>query len=489
MTFTDLTVADEYDVVVIGAGPAGITAAKRLARYGKKTLLVEASDHVGGLACSVEVLGSKVDLGPHRFFSSDRRVNEEWLDAVGDDYVMVERVTRIFYDNKFFDYPLRAFNVLRTLGLKESVHSAVSFAHTQLFPPAHTDTFEGWVQSRFGRRLYEIFFKTYSERLWGIPCNRLDADFAAQRIKSFSFTEAIRSMLSTRRGSQHKTLVDRFAYPRGGAGEVYEAMAKQFADAGGDILLNQRVNRVVQEPNTGSVTGVELESGVKVKARHVVSTMPLTLLVKGIESRSRKVDEACDRLRFRNTTLVYLRVSSRDVFPDQWLYMHDSRIEMGRLTNFSNWSPDVGDPTTGTTLCAEYWSNDEDAFWGLSDDELITLAKSDIENTHLVPAADVRAASGAVIRIRRCYPVYGSGYREHLAVIQEFIDGISGLTAIGRYGAFKYNNQDHSILMGLLVADQIVSGEDQALWSVNTDYDNYQEEARIDDTGLVAIAR
>lgn len=409
-------------------------------------------------------------------------MNEAWLEAVGDDYVMVDRTTRILYGGRLFDYPLKPANALRNLGFAESARSIGSYGKARLRPPQDTNTFEGWVTSRFGERLYEIFFRTYSERLWGIPCSDLDADFAAQRIKRFSLGAALRSAIRPSSGSVHKTLADRFAYPVSGAGLVYEKMARQFTEAGGELRLNTRVRSVLTDD--GRATGVMLEDGTSIQARQVISTMPLTLMVRALPGVPEDVGRACSELAFRNTTLVYLRVGRTSTFPDQWIYVHDPRVRMGRLTNFSNWSDGVGGRSSGTTLCAEYWSNGADAFWGLDDDELGRIASDDLRLTGLVGDAPIEGVE--VRRLHRCYPVYRRGYREHVDVIRRFLDDIDGLQVIGRYGSFKYNNQDHSILMGLLVADNIAHGADHDTWSVNTDYDDYQEAALIDETGLVA---
>jgi protoporphyrinogen oxidase len=470
-----------YDSIVIGAGPAGLTAAWKLAESGQRVVVLEASDGVGGLARSLEVFGARVDVGPHRFFSSDRRINEAWLDAVDGDYVMVDRTTRILYDGKLFDYPLKPTNALRNLGVVESLRSIGSYARTRVRPPADISSFEGWVTSRFGARLYEIFFKTYSERLWGIPCTDLDADFAAQRIKKFSLGAALKSAIRPTAGAGHKTLADRFAYPTSGAGLVYEKMADRIRVAGGDIMFQSPVERVLTSGT--DVRGVQLVSGTLLIAPHVISTMPLTSMVRSLESVPADVIAACSALRYRNTTLVFLDVSAASAFPDQWIYIHDPRVQMGRLTNFSNWSRDVGGDRSRTILCAEYWSNDDDTFWSLSDGALGQIAINDVRLTGLISNAEVTQTS--VTKLHRCYPVYERGYRGQVQLIREFLETINGLHAIGRYGSFKYNNQDHSILMGLLVVDNIIRGADHDLWAVNTDYDDYQESALIDESGIV----
>ena len=474
-------------VGVIGAGPAGITCAYELSKRGAGVDLFEAGDTVGGLARSFRLWDQTVDLGPHRFFSGDARVNRLWLEVVGKDYRMVDRVTRIYYRGRFFHYPLQAGNALINMGLVNAAGCMTSYAW-QKVPLVHgrngqAETFEDWVVRRFGRRLFNMFFKPYSEKLWGIPCDALGADFAAQRIKKFSLGEAIKSALGAAKGS-HKTLVDRFAYPLGGTGMVYERMADKIRERGGRVRLSTPVNRVLAEGNRAN--GVELKDGTTHEFDHVVSTMPLTLMVRGLPDVPEPVLDAADSLRFRNTILVFLRVDSVDLFPDQWLYIHSPELQTGRLTNFRNWVPELYGDSKETILALEYWCYDDDSQWNDSDEKLIELASREVRGTGLI--GNARILDGKVSRIRRCYPVYATGYKRHLEPVIEYLKTIERLHVIGRYGAFKYNNQDHSILMGLLAARNIADQEQNNLWGVNTDYDSYQEAATITESGLVGTS-
>ncbi|HML94767.1 MAG TPA: FAD-dependent oxidoreductase [Thermodesulfobacteriota bacterium] len=469
---------------IIGAGPAGLACAYRLITREIKSDVYEAGSSVGGLAKSIRLWNQTVDLGPHRFFSSDRRVNELWLEVVGSDYSMVDRLTRILYKGKLYRYPLRPADVVGNLGLRETLLCLLSYFRECVTPGAGSggdETFESWVVKRFGRRLYEIFFKTYSEKLWGIPCHELDADFAVQRIKKFSLSEALKSAVFGDNGKKHKTLVDRFAYPHGGTGMVYERMAFRVSDSGGAVYLNTPVKRVV---NDGlRVRGLELMDGTVKEYDHVVSTMPVTQLVSRLEGVDEEVKEAARSLRFRNTILVYLRVRSGDLFPDNWIYVHSPELRFGRLTNFRNWSSSLYGDEEASILALEYWCNEGDEIWGWEDERLVGLAKEEVSRAGLVKA-DV-ASEGYVHRISKCYPVYGAGYKRLLKPVEDYLGKIEGLTVIGRYGSFKYNNQDHSILMGILAADNIALGAENDLWAVNTDYE-YQESAVITETGLVA---
>ncbi len=470
------------DVGVIGAGPAGATAAYELAKAGHRVRLFEASPHVGGMARTLPLFGQRVDLGPHRFFSSDARVNRLWLEVVGRDYRMVDRLTRIFYSGKFFHYPLQAGDALKTLGLLEAGRCVASYGRTRLRPPKSLDSFEDWVVARFGRRLFEIFFKTYSEKLWGISCQELDSDFAAQRIKKLSLLEAAKSALFGGGGAKHKTLVDRFAYPTGGTGVVYERMAEAVRARGGEVHVSTPVLGVDARPGQAGAT-ITFADRPAQPFDFVVSSMPLSTLVQKLPDVPADVLRASERLRFRNTILVYLHVDGAALFPDQWLYVHSADLQTGRVTNFRNWTKELYGEANSSILALEYWCNDGDAAWTEDDAVLVARATREIGQTGLIRGA--RVLDGAVVRIPRCYPVYDRGYRERVATVVDHLKKYDSLLPIGRGGAFKYNNQDHSILMGLLAAEKIDKGARHDLWAVNTDYESYQESAVIDETGLV----
>jgi protoporphyrinogen oxidase len=469
-------------VAVIGAGPAGITAAYELVKGGAEVEVFEAGATVGGLSRSFELWGQTVDLGPHRFFSNDLRVNKLWLEVIGKDYAMIDRLTRIYYKKKFFNYPLKPANALKNMGVITAINCVASYMKEKVWPSFRADqneTFESWVVGRFGRKLFEMFFKSYSEKLWGIPCDKLDADFAAQRIKKFSLGEAIKGALGIGKG-KHKTLVDQFAFPLQGTGVVYERMAEYVRTHGGQVHLKTPVRRVIHENK--KVTGLELADGTQKQFDQVISTMPFTQLVKGLGDLPAEVQLGVDSLKFRNTVLIYLNVQAIDLFKDQWLYVHSPDLGTGRVTNFRNWVPELYGNSPNSILALEYWCYDEDPLWTQPDEELIERAKTEIRSTGLVGKANIDL--GHVVRIKRCYPVYSTGYKKHLDPVVQFVRSFDGLIPIGRYGSFKYNNQDHSILMGLMAAENILANKGHDLWSVNTDYSTYQEAAVITKTGL-----
>ncbi len=438
----------------------------------------EGQDAAGGMARTISLWGQKVDLGSHRFFSSDPRVNSIWLEVVGTNYDMITRLSRIYYNKRFFHYPLQAWNALFGLGIFKSIHCVISYILARIHPLKDESSFQNWVTNRFGKKLFNIFFKSYSEKLWGISCTELDADFAAQRIKKFSLSAAIKSAFIKPNKGAHMTLVDQFAYPHQGAGIVYEEMAKRVSELGGTMHYQTLVKSVIRNGNT--ITGITLENGEQKNYDHVISTMPLSLLVKQLGAPE-EVTKAASSLQFRNTILVYLEIEGDNPFPDQWIYIHSPELKTGRVSNFRNWVPQLYGDAKTTILCLEYWCYDNDTIWSENEDALVQLASTEIMQTGLIKSGKI--LRGKMIRIPRCYPVYARGYKELMKPIERYLRTLSGLNVIGRYGSFKYNNQDHSILMGLMVAQNLAEGASHDLWAINTDYE-YQEKAFITQTGL-----
>lgn len=467
-------------VGIIGAGPAGLTAAYKLSSQGAHVTVFETTDLPGGLSRSFELWGQIVDLGPHRFFSRDPRVNQLWLEVVEKDFRMVDRLTRIYYNKRFFHYPLKPTNALWNLGFLTSLLCVLSYLRQKVFPQrVDSNSFEGWVVERFGRKLYKIFFKSYSEKLWGIDCTDLDSDFAAQRIKKFSLFEAIKNSLGLAK-VEHKTLADTFAYPINGTGMVYMRMANSIQKNGGKIHYNSVVTKLVHE--NLKVQTIELSNGKQFQFDHVISTMPITNLIQGLGCESTKVNKAKETLKFRNTILVFLEIEGDDHFDDQWLYIHSSDLDVGRITNFSNWVPEINKDSPNTIMVLEYWGNNDDALWLKDDDSLVEKASTELKKTGLIKDAPV--LNGLVKKIPKSYPIYSKGYKENLHIVYAYLKEFKNLSVIGRYGAFKYNNQDHSILMGLLAAENIQSNNENNLWDVNSDYE-FQESCRITESGLV----
>ena len=472
------------NVAVIGAGPAGLTAAYELTKAGFHVTVYEASDHVGGMARSISLWGQTVDIGPHRFFSKDQKVNRLWLEVAGSNYVMVNRLTRIYYKGQFFQYPLKPFEALQKLGGLESGLALGSYLAQQTRPyhgyPPH---FEAWAIKNFGKRLYHHFFKSYTEKLWGMPADQLDPEFAVQRIKGLNLGDAVKHAFSAGK-TQYRTLQDRFAYPLYGTGMIYQRMAAYIQSKGNEIHFSAPIKEVLTDENQ-KVRGLINYHGQVVPYDHVISSMPITHLVKALPSVPEAVERATQQLKFRNTILVYLSVADVELFPDNWLYIHSPHLKVGRITNFRNWSPALYGEQGNTILAMEFWCSFEDAFWSQSDEALIERATTELRQTGLIREAPV--TDGYVYRIPRCYPVYEKGYKKHLDVVKGWLDQFSGLQAIGRYGAFNYTNQDHSILMGLLAAENVANAHQHDLWKINSEA-QYQEDSVIGEEGLTYAA-
>ena len=462
---------EKRNIIIIGAGPAGLSAAARLCELKHKPLLFESSNKVGGMSGSINLWGHTVDYGPHRFFSSDKVVIDFWQRYIKSNFVMVTRQTRIYFGKKFYDYPLKPLNALRNLGIFPSFYSLLSYLKSKFFKLKEDGSLETWISNRFGNNLYKKFFKTYTEKLWGISCRKIDADWAAQRIQKLTLGGAIKNALFKGKNIKHKTLVDEFAYPKKGNQFFYDQLSKFIErEIGQKIKFNSKVSKILTIDN--KVKGLELDNGERFECEWIISTMPITSLIKGLKDVPEKVHKAASALRFRNTILVYLLIDSDELFPDQWLYIHEPNVLHGRVTNFRNWSPYIVGNDKSTVICLEFWCFDEDPIWNKNESELINIASKEISKIDLIKESSI--IEGKLVKIPKCYPVYEQGYKKHLAILQKYIDGIHGLVPIGRYGSFKYNNQDHSLLMGIMAAESISMNKKPSLWEINTD-SKYQE--------------
>jgi protoporphyrinogen oxidase len=466
-------------VVVIGAGPAGLTAALDLLRLGIPVVVVEAGDRVGGLSQTVEYKGFRVDIGGHRFFTKIPAVRDRWRAMLGSDFLRRPRLSRIYYDGRFFHYPLKPVNALLNLGVLRSLGILTSYCWSKLRPIQPEVSFEDWVRNRFGRRLYRIFFETYTEKVWGIPGNAISARWAAQRIQNFSLGIALIRMLTPTglrgAGTSVKTLIDEFEYPRLGPGMMWEAFAKEIEQLGGCVLLNARVNRLVHDGRR--VTAVEFDrDGQRVHqpASSVISTMPLRHLVESLGHLTPvTVRHAGRGLNYRDFITVALILDQRDVFPDNWIYIHDAGVKVGRIQNFKNWSPDMVPDSSKTCLGLEYFCTADDELWTLSNEQLVQLATRELGTIGLADPA--RVVDGTVVRALKAYPIYDESYTEAVRGVREYLRGFENLQTIGRGGTHTYNNQDHSMVMGMLAARNLL-GERHDLWTLNAE-DEYLEEA------------
>jgi protoporphyrinogen oxidase len=456
----------ERQAVVIGAGPAGLAAAHELARRGTPPLVFERSDAVGGIARTERYKGFRFDIGGHRFFTRSPEVRQLWDEMLGDDFLSVRRLSRIFYRGRFFRYPLDPLNTFRNLGPAESARIVLSYVRARLRPLPREDTFEQWVVNRFGTRLYRTFFKTYTEKVWGIPCARIAADWAAQRIAGLSVTEALRSALL--RTHRSKTLIREFQYPRLGPGMMWDRFRRAITEDGGDVQTGREVLRL--HHRDGRVHRLDVrttEGDIEVRADAVLSSMPLPRLIERLRpAPPDDVLRAAAALSHRSFLLVSLILDRPGLFPDQWIYVHDPAFQVGRVQNFSNWSAALVPDPGKSCLGMEYFCDEGDELWRTRDGDLVRLAADELRRLGLGDGAEVE--DGVVVRQPDAYPVYDLGYQQHLAVVRPFLDGFENLQAIGRNGMHRYNNQDHSMLTGILAARNIL-GEHHDLWAVNAD--------------------
>ena len=466
--------AEGRQFVVLGAGPAGLSAAFELTRLGQRPLVLEKRDKVGGLARTEQYHGFSFDMGGHRFFSKSPVVNALWREILGQDFLHRPRLSRIFYRHRFFHYPLKLGNALWNLGPLEALLIVLSYARWRLFPYPREDTFEEWVTNRFGRRLFETFFRTYTEKVWGISCRELKAEWAAQRIRNLSLPTALLSMV-VKPGGTVTSLIEAFDYPRRGPGMMWQALQARIEQAGGVIRLNADVQQIFTRG--GRISGVLVAANGQetlIEGTDFISSMPLSEFVRKLNAAPPEVVAAAGQLKYRDFLLVGLIVAEPNLFPDNWIYMHDPSVRVGRIQNFGNWSPDMVPEPGMSSLGLEYFCNEGDALWNTPDAELIELAKRELEQSGLVRQADV--VDGCVFRVEKSYPVYDSRYRDCLAQVRAFVDSLPNFQPIGRNGLHRYNNQDHAMLTGLAAARNLALGERNDLWRINADPE-YHEEA------------
>ena len=469
---------DEHHVVV-GAGPAGLTAAWQLARMGRAvTVLEQDAEGVGGLARTLSHAGHRYDIGPHRFYTKSRAVRDMWAAMLPGGFVPVQRLTRIHYRRRFFPYPLALGQTLAKLGPGPSLAAAASWAWAQARPRKPETSFEDWVVNRFGRRLYEAFFRTYTEKVWGLPCARIDKDWAAQRIRGLSLPQLVRAALPGRR-SQVASLIDRFDYPRRGAGSLWEAVAAAVADAGGRVLLGRRVVGVSHAD--GRVTAVTTADGERHAGSHFHLTLTLKDLVEALDPAPPDAVLAAGRaLRHRDFMTVMLVVPRRDLFPDQWIYVHDPEVRVARITNYANWNAELSPAgATTTALGMEYFCDAGDDLWAASDDAVLTRAADELAAIGLstLPAGG-GVPEGRVHRILDAYPIYDDGYRERRRLLADWIGRrLANASPAGRKGLHNYNSQDHAMMSATLGVRNLIEGAGFDVWSVNTEAEYAEEGA------------
>jgi protoporphyrinogen oxidase len=467
--------------VIAGAGPAGLTVAWQLARRGEPSVVLESDpEYVGGLARTVRYKGHRFDIGGHRFYSKSAEINDLWKEMLPTEFIQVSRLSRIYYNRAFFPYPISVGSTLAGLGLVRSVRMALSYLKARLFPRRPEVSFEDWVINRFGFELYNMFFKTYTEKVWGMPCAKMSKTFAAQRIRSLSFSSAVKNALfPAKKGKELKTLINAFIYPRYGPGQLWESVRAQVEAKGARVLLGKKIVRVRHQ--NGVISSFETVAGETFDGDHFYSTMPLRDLILALEPAAPpEVLASARALRYRDFLIVALIVKKPDLFPDNWIYVHDPAVQVGRIQNYKNWSAAmIGEPGM-TCLGLEYFCNEDEPLWNLPDAELVTLAAREVGSIGLAKTSE--CLDGAVVRMRRAYPVYDGEYEGHRERLKVYLAGFGNLQCAGRGALHSYNNQDHSMMAAIYCVRNALEGAGLDPWMINTE-EEYAEEGMVKKTG------
>lgn len=482
--------SEKKKVVIIGAGPAGLTAAYQLCKEGVESVVLEKDVVVGGISRTVNYKDYLFDIGGHRFFTKVKAVDDMWREVLGEQkFLRRSRLSRIYYNKKFFHYPLKATNALLGLGIWNCILMVGSYTKAQLFPIKDERSFEDWICNRFGKRLYNTFFKAYTEKVWGIPCNEISADWAAQRIKGLSLISTIKNAILSvqpqNKSDVIKTLIDAFDYPEKGPGQMWEMVAESIQDKGSTLKMRSAVEKIVWQK--GKVTAIEINVDGKtetVAGTDFISSMPMKELIRKMEPPPPvEVREAAENLGYRDFLTVALVVNKADLFQDNWIYIHDPDVKVGRIQNFKNWSPQMVPDPNKTCLGLEYFCFEGDGLWTTSDEDLVTLGVKELDLLGLVCPKDVE--DGAVVRMPKAYPVYDGVYAEAVDTIREFLAGLGNMYLVGRNGMHKYNNQDHSMLTAMLSVKNIL-GAKYDVWEVNVD-NEYHEEMKEEDNDELSL--
>ncbi len=455
-------------IIIMGAGPAGLACGYELSNREIEVSVLEKDDMVGGISRTINYKGYYFDVGGHRFFTKYSEVEKLWHLILGERFLRVSRLSRIYYRNKFFYYPLRPLNALLGVGFLDTFLIILSYIKSKLFPYKEEKTIEEWVSNRFGKRLYNIFFKTYTEKVWGIPCSQIGSEWSAQRIKGLSLSSAIRNALIKPKSKKIKTLIQEFEYPVLGPGMMYNTFKENIEKSNSKVLLNSEVisiNHKNGRINSVTVKNKRNNEVYKIEGSDFVSSIPISTLIKRVNPQPPElVLKAADKLRYRGLLVVNVIINKRSLFPDNWIYIHSPDVRLGRIQNPKNWSRYMVSDLNKTTLGLEYFCFKTDDLWNLPDNEMIAFAVDELEKIKIAKAEDVE--DGFVFRMPNAYPVYEIGYKEYLDVIKRYLSQFENLQVIGRCGMYKYNNMDHSIITGLLAARNIL-GEKHDIWRVN----------------------
>jgi protoporphyrinogen oxidase len=460
-------------IVVVGAGPSGLAAAHEAVARGHRASVLEKLDQVGGLARTVTRGGERFDIGPHRFFTLNPEIRDLFREVAGEDLRLVHRRTRIFYRGRFFDYPLTPVNALLGLGPLAGLGILASYAAAALrrrLKPRAAESFEDWVVDRFGRRLFETFFKSYTEKVWGIPCSRIDASWAEQRIKGLSLGAALRHAFFHSERPKLKTLADAFMYPRHGAGQLYENMVRRIEAGGGNVTCGAEVGAIRRDGFRVTSVVHRRADGLMGEALgdFYLSSAPLSELLAAFDPPPpAEVVAASRALRYRHHVSAQLVLQGPAPFADNWIYLHSPDLAMARVSSYRNFSAEMAAAADRHPMTAEYFCFEEDAIWRATDDEVLALAGDELARSGL--AGGARIVDGFVVRSPRAYPVIERGVEAHIAVIRAWLDRFENFLPIGRSGMFKYNNQDHAMATGIFAARRALGLGDFDPWRVNID--------------------
>ena len=452
--------------IVLGGGPAGLTAGYLLGKAGRDVVVLEAEDQVGGLAKTVEVDGYRFDLGGHRFFTKSVEVDTLWHEVLGEEFLLRPRMSRIFWNNRYLDYPLRGPDVIKQLGPIELTRCMASYLRAAARRNKVDNSLEDWVSNRFGRRLFELFFKTYNEKVWGVPASEIRAEWAAQRIKGLSFFSAAKAAFFGNKGNKVKSLISEFNYPRFGPGQMWDAMTDAIEEQGGEVRLKSPVDRLELAGNR--VVEVSAAGVTYTLPDSVISSLPLRNMVEMISPPPpQEVLDAARGLRYRDFLTVALVVDGDDLFPDNWIYIHEPSVQVGRIQNYRSWSPWMVPDPDKACVGLEYFCFAGDDLWTMDDDALVELASRELEQLGLAPRSKVER--GFATRVPKAYPIYDADYAERVAVVRSWLDGIENLQQVGRNGLHRYNNSDHSMLTAMRAVDNLLAGAHHDIWEVNAE--------------------
>ena len=467
---------DARPFVVLGGGPAGLTAGYLLAKRGEPVIVCESTDMVGGIARTEERDGYRFDLGGHRFFTKVREVDDLWHEIMRGEFLLRPRLSRIYWHRKYLQYPLEGMDVVKKLGPVNLFKAGISYVWAatkmKLRPNQREDTLEQWVSNRFGKYLYQQFFKTYTEKVWGVPCTELRADWAAQRIKGLSFFSAAKAAFLGNRGNKIRSLIEEFHYPRFGPGQMWERMKADIEARGGEVRMNAPVTKVEFDGNRAVRV---LAGGETIECRGVISSLPISVTTK-IADPELPVDvrDAGRGLRYRDFLTVSLVIDGPDLFPDTWIYIHEPDVEVGRIQNFRSWSPWMVPNDHETSIGMEYFCFAGDRLWTMADEDLVAFATKELGQTGLADPARVK--KGFVVRVNKAYPVYDAEYGERLETVRTWLDPLENFIQVGRNGLHRYNNSDHSMLTAMRAVENLCDGARHDIWAVNAESVYHEED-------------